>query len=327
MENDSRSRKWQITINNPVEKGYSHDRIKELLGLFDSMLYSCMSDEVGENGTYHTHIYIALKDASRFSTLKSRFDGAHFEMAKGTSQQNRDYIFKEGKWLSERKRETNLIDTHEEYGQMPVERPGARTDLADLYDMIRQGMTDSDILDESPQYLFNLEKIEHARQVVRQSIYRDKFRELEVVYIFGDTGLGKTRDVMEKYGYSNVYRVTDYLHPFDGYKGQDVLIFEEFRSSLSIQDMLNLLDGYPLDLPCRYSNKTACYTKVFIITNIPLEDQYTGIQREHTATWEALKRRIHKIVRYTLFGIDRYESLQDYFNRFIEFQEKMDIFG
>ena len=26
--------------------------------------------------------------------------------------------------------------------------------------------------------------------------------------------------------------LTDYTHPFDGYKGQDVIIFEEFRSDL-----------------------------------------------------------------------------------------------
>ena len=43
-------------------------------------------------------------------------------------------------------------------------------------------------------------------------------------------------------------KVTDYIHPFDTYKGQDILIFEEFHSNLKIQDMLNYLDGYPLDL-------------------------------------------------------------------------------
>ena len=79
---------------------------------------------------------------------------------------------------------------------------------------------------------------------------------------------------MEKYGYQNVYRVTDYDHPFDSYKGQDVIVFEEFRSSLKIQDMLNYLDGYPCELPCRYNNKLACFTKVYIITNISFNQQY-----------------------------------------------------
>lgn len=50
---DSRSRKWQITINNPAEKGYTHEKIKEQLSLFNSIIYWCMSDEIGEKGTYH----------------------------------------------------------------------------------------------------------------------------------------------------------------------------------------------------------------------------------------------------------------------------------
>ena len=44
-----------------------------------------------------------------------------------------------------------------------------------------------------------------------------------------------------------------------------MLIFEEFRGGLKHGDMLNSLDGYPLLLPCRYFNRQASYTKVFII--------------------------------------------------------------
>lgn len=28
---DTRCRKWQITINNPIDKGYTHDKIREFL--------------------------------------------------------------------------------------------------------------------------------------------------------------------------------------------------------------------------------------------------------------------------------------------------------
>ena len=104
---------------------------------------------------------------------------------------------------------------------------------------------------------------------------------------------------MEQYGYSNVYRVTDYAHPFDGYKGQDIVVFEEFRSSLAISDMLNYLDGYPVDLPCRYANKVACYTKVFIISNISFEQQYPNVQVDNPETWAAFRRRIKNVQHLT----------------------------
>lgn len=295
MDNDKQSRKWQLTINNPEKHGYSHDYIKDKLSEFKSIAYWCMSDEIGENETYHTHFYIAFSSAVRFSTMKNKFEKCHIEIARGTSQQNRDYVFKEGKWESSKKKETNITETHEEYGEMPIERQGARNDLADLYDMINTGMNNYEIITSHPEYMFNIEKIEKARQTIRENKYRNTFRELDVTYIHGKTGTGKTRGVMEQYGYENVYRVTDYKNPFDGYAGQDVIIFEEFRSSLRIQDMLNYLDGYPLVLPCRYANKVACYTKVYMISNICLEKQFISIQEEYPETWCAFLRRIKNI--------------------------------
>lgn len=295
----TQSRKWQITINNPLEHGFTHIRIKEELTQLKTLLYWCMCDEIGENGTYHTHVYIALANGVRFNTLKKRFPPAHFELAHGTSPQNRDYIHKEGKWSKDKKRETNLQDTFEEEGEMPIDRQGARNDLADLYDQIKSGKTNAEIIESNPEFMFNIDKIERARQTIREDQYKDTFRKLEVAYIFGPTGMGKSRSVMEKFGYMNVFRVTDYEHPFDSYKGQEIVVFEEFRSSLKIQDMLNYLDGYPLELPCRYANKVACYTKVYIITNIDLTEQYPSVQEEHPETWQAFLRRIKTVIIYS----------------------------
>ena len=129
------------------------------------------------------------------------------------------------------------------------------------------------------------------------------FRKLEVTYIYGQTEKGKTRYIMDKYGYKNVFRVTK-SDPktghtaFDGYRGQDVIVFEEFRSGFKIEDMLNYLDGYPLVLPSRYNDKEAAYTKVYIVSNWTLEQQYKNIQSEHPTTWQAFCRRIHKVLNF-----------------------------
>lgn len=58
--------------------------------------------------------------------------------------------------------------------------------------------------------------------------------------------------------------------------------------------MLKYLDGYPLMLPCRYSNKVACYTKVFLISNIPLSAQYPNVQLSEPETYCAFCRRINQ---------------------------------
>lgn len=291
MTHDSQSRKWQVTVNNPNEKGYDHAKIREELRQLKSLVYYCMADEAGQ--THHTHIYIVCSSAIRFSTLKNRFPEAHLEIARGTSEQNRDYIAKSGKWENDQKHGTQIPGTFEEHGEMPIERPGARNDLTDLYDRIKSGASNYEIMEETPEHLLHLDKIERARQAIRSEEYKDKFRKLEVTYISGATGVGKTRYVMEKHGYRNVYRVSNYTHPFDGYKGEDVILFDEYRSQFKISDLLNYLDGYPIELPCRYSDKQACFTKVYIVSNLSFEEQYPNMKLEQSKTWNALKRRIH----------------------------------
>lgn len=224
------------------------------------------------------------------------------ETARGTSQQNRDYISKSGKWEADKKHGTKITGTFEEWGDIPQEQPGARTDLAELYALIKAGASNYEIMELEPKYMMYLERIDRARQTVRAEDYRETFRQLEVTYIWGPTGTGKTRGVMEQYGYEKVCRVTDYDHAFEGYRGEDVIVFDEYRSQFKIHDILNYLDGYPITLPCRYANRQACYTKVYIISNVPLKEQYSTIKVEQPATWAAFRRRIHKVIEYTAEG-------------------------
>lgn len=167
-------------------------------------------------------------------------------------------------------------------------------------------------MEQNPDYMLNLEKIERARQAVREQQYRETFRSLEVTYIWGPTGTGKTRSVMERYSYSGVYRVTDYTHPFDSYAGEDVLLLDEYFNNFKVRDLLNFLDGYPLNLPARYSNRVACYTKVYIISNLCLSKQYPDIQFDSPATFAALLRRINKVIHYTAPGEFQEYSTAEY---------------
>ena len=91
MSTDPQSRKWALVINNPKDCGLDHDAIIEKLHLFRPA-YFCLADEIGESGTYHTHIYLFSHSPIRFSTVKNRFPPAHIEKALGTSMENRDYV-------------------------------------------------------------------------------------------------------------------------------------------------------------------------------------------------------------------------------------------
>ena len=288
--------KWILTINNPQEHGLDHETLKQK---FDELglTYWCMCDEKGSQ--YHTHAYIERKGSCmRFEQLKKKFPSAHFDEVKGTAQENRDYIRKDGKWKGTAKEETNIAETFEESGECPVSVQGKRSDREILMQMLEDDMSTADILRADANYIYHIADIEKAREVLRDDKYRKVMRDIKVTYIWGETGTGKTRSVMDKYGYSSVYRVTNYDHPFDGYHGEDVIVFEEFRSSLKCSDMLMYLDIYPCRLPARFNDKTACFTKVYLCSNIPLDKQYTNIQREEPETFKAFMRRIHSSLHY-----------------------------
>ena len=162
----------------------------------------------------------------------------------------------------------------------PLTASSDRNDLRTLYALIASGADNAQILGEHPEYLRDISHIDRTRQTILEEKYRNVFRQMTVTYIFGPTGTGKTRSVKEGCGHSNCYAVSDYHHPFDGYRGQKVMLFDEFHSSLPLNSMLQYLDGYPLELPCRYANKQACYTEAYIISNLPLEKQYVSEQHE-----------------------------------------------
>lgn len=297
MPRNPSSRKFQLTINNPLDHGFNHDRIRAILSEFPGTVYWCMCDEIGEQGTPHTHVYVTFKNSVMFDTLHRKFYGVHIEQAKGSHKENRDYVRKEGIWLNDAKHETSLIDTFEEFGELPADRSRGETQAEQIMQFVKDGRTNAEILKACPTAYSKLHYIEQARQTLLEERYKNEWRDLEVTYIWGETGSGKTRSVMETYGYPNVYRVTDYTHPFDSYKGQDVILFDEFRSSLTLADMLKYLEGYPIGLPSRYANKIACYTKVFLISNIPLERQYANVQVDEPESWNAFRRRIHHVYR------------------------------
>ena len=298
MPREKASRKYLITINNPLDHGFSHEQIKKILASF-KLEYWCMCDEIGlEEKTPHTHIYMVSKNPIMFSTVHRRFYGAHIDRVKGTSQQTRNYILKEGDYADSEKKETNLPETFEEWGFMPIERQGSAKMSDEVLQMIKDGCSDVEIVNCFPSYMTKLPYIDQMRQKLIGEKYANVFRKLEVQYIYGESGVGKTRGIYDKYGYKNVYRVSDYNHPFDGYNGQDVLLLDEFRSNIPISLMLELLDGYPFELPSRYSNKQACYTKVVIISNVSLNMQYPNIQETEPETWKALLRRINSITRF-----------------------------
>ena len=153
MENtNTQSRKWIILLNNPVEHGFDREKITETLMMF-SPDYYCGSDEIGESGTPHTHIFLYSRSPIRFSTIKSRFSVAHIEQAYGSVLQNRAYIEKSGKWSDSEKASTIVENSFFEYG-VPDEKVENISKMSRLIENIRAGKKTTEIIDDMPNFTF-----------------------------------------------------------------------------------------------------------------------------------------------------------------------------
>lgn len=292
MSDNSRSRKYLLTFNNPQEHGFTHEKINDIM-ISLKWEYYCMCDEIGESGTMHIHLFFYCENAVSFGRVKKLFPTAHIDTSLGSASENRDYIRKEGKYLNSEKKETNIPETFEEYGKIPQEKSEKNKSIsAEVFEMIENGFSDAEIIKAYPSYFTKINQIDTARQTLLSDKYKKEFRDLTVTYIWGDSRAGKTRYVLEKYGYDKVYKISNYEHPFDNYKGESVILFDEFRSGIPMTDMLQYLDGYPCRLSARYSDKTACYTEVYLVSNIPLDKQYPNKQIEESETYNAFINRI-----------------------------------
>ena len=301
MENNTQSRKWALVINNPLDAGLDHAAIREILYRF-SPAYFCMADEIATTGTYHTHIFLFSPSPMRFSTVKNRFATAHIEKAYGSAKTNRAYILKEGRWADTDKAETSVPGTFEEWGDLPAEKEEEAPEMFKLIQDLRAGKSVMEIIEDNPKLAFRIREIETLRQAILEEKYSAENRALEVTYLYGASGTGKTWGIFEKHDRKSICRITDYGGKnsvrFDAYHCQDVLVLEEFHSQIPISAMLNYLDIYPLTLPARYTDRIACYTKVYITSNIPLEEQYRDIQRYQMETWRAFLRRVQNVIEY-----------------------------
>jgi len=326
----------QITCNNPVEKGFTPEKIKETMGRWKTEYY-CFCYETGEQGTHHFHLYVKFKNPQLTETVSKQFGNAHIEkITNSSSQENKDYIRKEGAYLDSEKKATNHVETFYESCECPIdgiENQGHRTDIDTMISMVNDGASNLEIIQAVPSMALRIPAIEQYRQAFWEEQGKT-YRNLSVWYIYGKTRTGKTSFVYQAHDPSEIYSVVDYKgngiwDKYDTARTR-VLLLDEYRSALPFSLILALCDGQPLTLNCRYANRVCLHDTVYIVSNIPLEEQYPNIQKEEPQSWEALLARINHVRHYYDIGKYKDYTVGEYLKRNesfrpIEESEQMEI--
>lgn len=220
--------------------------------IFDNevMDYLAYSEEVGKDGYKHYQGFVSWKCARWTYACKKKY-GHWFNWMKGHLIQNDDYCSKQNSLT--------------EFGVRP--KQGHRTDLDRLRDRIMSGESVDTITIENPmayhQYGRTLNRIE---DIVMRERHRTEMTTCE--WIYGDTGVGKSHTA-----YANYSNKTHYSYPYDtngwwdGYKGQEVVIFNEFRGQIQYSRMLDLIDKWPCSVPRRGREPAPFVSRHIIITS------------------------------------------------------------
>lgn len=261
--------------------------------------------EIGQQGTQHIQGVFQFQESKTFKTLRKYFKNNHIE---------RIHDFK--KAIEYCKKENDYM----EFGELV--KQGQRTDIEAFTNAIIAGYSDLELLMEFPsqtqRFLNNIDKI---RQMVLTEYYQKNLRHnLKVIFISGDAGVGKTRYIYDRHNITDIYRVSDYKNPFDNYKGQKILVLDEYNNQLNIQLLLNILDIYPLLLPARYNDKWACYEQVYVISNYDFDDLFSYYEE---SIYRAIRRRFTLITeRMNFLNVDEvYKVLDDFNNDYYDIEE------
>ena len=302
MENDVRARSWFCVLNNPADHGFSGtpDEIAEQMKerwITDNPQRTCaVAFCVSAEGLPHCHAVFEDTKTMRFTAVQKLFPGMHIEVTKGNKDQAEDYINKRGKWQEKGENVLCVVRHGDIKGCQ-----GQRRDFEIIDDLINQGLTPNEILEKSFSY-------RRYETMIKRAFFDKRMRETPILrdvktfFHFGESGSGKTYmyvQLCEKYGADNVYLLTDYgKGGFDNYNGQPILCMDEFRGQIPFSQLMNLLDGYRVQIPCRYSNGYALWIEVHIFTVLPPEMIYKTMVEENRGidTYEQLRRRIDFVV-------------------------------
>ena len=289
----NRARGYLLTI--PLYYNGDRVKIRYIVDNFKKFDYFVFQVEKGvETGYKHYQLYLEHSKRVSFSTLKNIVPFAHIERREGTKKDAFEYCTKQDTRLHgpfEFGERPSFQDTNE------VIRSKKEMLLAD----VMKGKSDIELLVAYPT-IFSQKLVNEYRKILGINLFTQN-RDVVCTYITGVAGSGKSSYIRRKYGNENIYVVSDYERdPFGGYVGQNVIVFEEYRSQFPLSVFLQYLDIYPLQLPCRYSNVAARYTKVYVISNWDFNQQYFNCD---TFDRKAFARRFKYYLNVTKEGIFR----------------------
>jgi len=218
----------------------------------------------------HWQLVARTKDKVRLSAIKKLFgNAAHAEPTK--SKAANDYVWKD---------DTAVPSTRFELGQLPLKRnePKDWDVILDHAKHQRLDLIPSDVL------------IRCWGNITKIGAHFAEPRAMErTVHVFiGPTGTGKSRRAWDEAGL-DAYPKAPLSKWWDGYRGQEHVVIDEFSGVVAITQILRWFDRYPVLVEIKGSAIPLVATTIWITSNLEPEEWYPQIPQ---CQMDALKRRL-----------------------------------
>lgn len=300
MKKVVKSRNYIFTINN-----YNKTILNRFIKVSKSLekhSYICYGLEIAPStGTKHIQGYIQLNDNQRFTFLHNYFSlkrkgeilKFHVQQAKGTYEENKKYASKDGDF--------------QEYGE--PKKQGARSDLTALKELVRKNPTD--IFNIVDSYTNNNQQLRYVQNLQQYYFKKRSYKKPPVVlWIYGESGTGKSHSVYESFDEENICSVSNYDWLGTDYIQQEVFLLDDFRPyNIKFNHLLKITDKYPISLFYKGGQIPLNSPYIIITTPKSIEDTYIG-DLSFTEDLKQLKRRCIEVPILSLYGITIKEFLQ-----------------
>lgn len=272
-----RMRNVVFTFNNYTPESYQ----LLLLKLQQKATYYVCGKEVGEQGTPHIQGYFDMKNEMTKSALFKYFKPMNIFVDKrmGTSEQAIAYCKKENDFV--------------EWGEPNrTKKVGERSDIDEVRQMVSEHMGMRDIVQKAKNY----QCLRMAEIILK---YNENVRmwKPDVLWLFGDTGAGKTKKAFEIFDdRSKVWVSNKTLKWWEGYDAHPDVVFDEFRGDFAtFHEMLRILDRYPYRVEHKGGSRQLLARRIIITSCHPPADVYGGVSSEDK---KQLFRRIDKVIKF-----------------------------
>jgi len=242
MDTKCRERAWAVTFFPPGETKKEQDlsiKPKFEEDLTKWLIFAL--EECPESKRWHYQTFVYFYEKKSLKSVSKYFRNMHVEPMHqmATYLDNRQYI--KGPYNKDGKVKP-LNETFEEFGTMPEQ--GKRSDIIKYKNEILGGKSVDEIALENPMafhcYGRTLERIEAIA-------LRKQFRKemTKGIWYCGPSYSGKSHKVFEDYNPETHYIKNLNEDWWDGYKGQEVVIFNEFAGQLPYWELMDLVDKFP----------------------------------------------------------------------------------